>query len=208
MVAFFGFREATVEDGEALVVWLLEQQVPHEQRLDQLREATSGWCRAQHIEPPTLDRLERVIRSALRTYGERLRGAVLERLGPAGLARLDGLIAASLGDGSDSIEDGRSLLAVLKADPGPVGLESVLRMLEPEPSGEMWLRSVRDAWPFPANVRVAPALVAAVDLVDGGVSHEMMELGRARLRELVDSLEPTWQRRPGRRPPVRPLKTV
>ena len=42
---FFGFREATVRDGGALVAWLLEQQVPHEQRLDQLREAAYGWCR-------------------------------------------------------------------------------------------------------------------------------------------------------------------
>ena len=42
--AYFGFREATVRDGGALVAWL-QQQVPHEQRLDQLREAAYGWCR-------------------------------------------------------------------------------------------------------------------------------------------------------------------
>jgi hypothetical protein len=62
----------------------------------------------------------------LRTYDERLCGAVLERLRPERLARLDLLIAASPEDGSEAVEDGRSLLAVLKADPGPVGLESVL----------------------------------------------------------------------------------
>jgi TnpA family transposase len=124
--AFFGFREATVQDGEALVAWLLEHQVPHEQRLDQLREAADGWCRGHHLEPPTPDRLERLIRSALRTYDERLCRTVLGRLGPEGQARLDGLIAASPEDGSEAVEDGRSLLAVLKADPGPVGLESVL----------------------------------------------------------------------------------
>jgi hypothetical protein len=35
-------------------------------------------------------------------------------------------IAASPEDGSEAVEGGRSLLSVLKADPGPVGLESVL----------------------------------------------------------------------------------
>jgi len=115
---FCGFREATVQDGEALVVWLLEHQVPHEQRLEQLREVAYGWCRGNRLEPPTPDRLERLIRSALRTYDERLCRAVLQRLGPEGQARLDGLIAASPEDGSEAVEDGRSLLAVLKADPG------------------------------------------------------------------------------------------
>jgi hypothetical protein len=47
-------------------------------------------------------------------------------IGPGGLALLDGLIAAGLEDPSEPVEDGRSLLAVLKADPGPVGLDSVL----------------------------------------------------------------------------------
>jgi segregation and condensation protein B len=77
--------------------------------------------------------------------------------------------------------------------------------LEPDPSGEVRLRSVPEPWPFPANVRVAPALVAAVDIADGGLSHELMELGRIRLRELVERMEPSWQRRPDRRRPVRPL---
>jgi segregation and condensation protein B len=73
------------------------------------------------------------------------------------------------------------------------------------PGGEVWLRSVPEPWPFPANSRIAPSLVTAVDLVDGDLSHDLVELGRARLRELVDGLEPSWQRRPDRRRPVRPL---
>jgi hypothetical protein len=42
--AFFGFREATVQDAQAWSTWLLDNQVPHEQRVDQLREAAYGWC--------------------------------------------------------------------------------------------------------------------------------------------------------------------
>jgi hypothetical protein len=90
--------------------------------------------------------------------------------------------------------------------PEPDLVEVVERYaLDPEAGGEVWLRSVPEPWPFPANLRVAPALVTAVDLADGGLSHELVELGRARLRELVDGLEPSWQRRPDRRRPVRPL---
>jgi segregation and condensation protein B len=77
--------------------------------------------------------------------------------------------------------------------------------LDPEPDGDVWLRSVPEPWPFPPNLRVAPALVTAVDLADGGLSHELMELGRAQLRELVDGLQPSWHRRPYRRRPVRLL---
>jgi len=62
--AFFGLREATVQDGHALVAWLVEQQVPHEQRLDQLREAAYGWCRGNRLEPPTPDRIVPIAQAA------------------------------------------------------------------------------------------------------------------------------------------------
>jgi hypothetical protein len=37
------------------------------------------------------------------------------------------------------------------------------------------------------------------------LSAEIADLARVRVRELVDGLEPSWQRRPDRRRPVRPL---
>jgi hypothetical protein len=52
--AFFGFPRRPSKTGEMLVAWLLEQQVPHEQRLDQLREAAYGWCRGHHLEQTRL----------------------------------------------------------------------------------------------------------------------------------------------------------
>jgi hypothetical protein len=76
--------------------------------------------------------------------------------------------------------------------------------LEPDPSGDLVLRSVPDPWPFPPQLRVVPELVAAVDLADGPAL-ELVELGRARLSELAADLDPSWQRRSRRRPAVRPL---
>jgi segregation and condensation protein B len=76
--------------------------------------------------------------------------------------------------------------------------------LEPDPAGDLLLRSVPEPWPFPAQMRVVPELVAAVDLADGPAL-DLLELGRTRLVELTEGLDPSWQRRSRRRLPVRPL---
>jgi segregation and condensation protein B len=76
--------------------------------------------------------------------------------------------------------------------------------LDPDPTGDLLLRSVPEPWPFPAQMRVEPELVAAVDLADGPAL-DLVELGRARLVELTDGLDPSWHRRSRRRLPVRPL---
>jgi segregation and condensation protein B len=76
--------------------------------------------------------------------------------------------------------------------------------LDPDPSGDLVLRSVPEPWPFPAQMRVVPELVAAVDLADGPVL-DLVELGRAHLIELSADLEPSWHRRARRRRAVRPL---
>ena len=76
--------------------------------------------------------------------------------------------------------------------------------LEPDPAGELLLRSVPEPWPFPPQLRVVPELVAAVDLADGPAL-ELVELGRARLVELTADLEPLWRRRSRRGASVRPL---
>jgi hypothetical protein len=76
--------------------------------------------------------------------------------------------------------------------------------LEPDPAGDLLLRSVPGPWPFPAQMRVVPELVAAVDVADGPAM-DLLELGRARLVELTDGLDPSWRRRSRRWLPVRPL---
>jgi chromosome segregation and condensation protein ScpB len=76
--------------------------------------------------------------------------------------------------------------------------------LEHDPTGDLLLRSVPEPWPFPAHMRVVPDLVAALDLADGPAL-DLVEVGVARLVELTDGLDPSWQRRPRRRLQVRPL---
>jgi segregation and condensation protein B len=77
--------------------------------------------------------------------------------------------------------------------------------LEPDPTGDVVLRSVPEPWPFPPQLRVAPELVAAVDLVDG-LATELVDVGRARLVELSAAVsDMAWYRRPQRGRPVRPM---
>jgi segregation and condensation protein B len=89
--------------------------------------------------------------------------------------------------------------------PEPMLIDLIERYaLEPDPSGDLLLRSVPEPWPFPPQLRVVPELVAAVDLADSP-SVDLAELGRTRLVDVAASIEPSWQRRPRRPRPVRPL---
>src|SRR5262245_38706561 len=74
---FLGFREATVEDGEALVAWLDEQVLPDDQHLDHLHEMVLDRCRALRLEPPTPERIDRLVRSALHAFEKRFCAATL-----------------------------------------------------------------------------------------------------------------------------------
>src|SRR5439155_23235552 len=69
---------------------------------------------------------------------------------------------------------------------------------------DLVLRAVPDAWPFPPHLRVTPELVAALDLTEA-VEPFLAELGRRRLAGLIDGLQPSWQCRPQRRRPLRPI---
>jgi segregation and condensation protein B len=66
------------------------------------------------------------------------------------------------------------------------------------------LRSVPEPWPFPPHARVAPAVVAALDLAEA-TDVRLVELGNGRIAELARDVVGDWLRRPPRRRPVRPV---
>jgi hypothetical protein len=123
MRGVFGFREATRADEETLTAWLAEEVCPVELGPDELVDAVLVRCRALQIEPP--GRIERIIGSARARFEQRFCAQTVERLGPQCAARLEGLVdEASVG------LPGQRLLAQLKADPGRVGLETLLREID------------------------------------------------------------------------------
>jgi TnpA family transposase len=131
--AFLGVREATVADQQQVTDWVAAHALPQTQHPEALRTAFLQRCRALGLEPPTPDRVERHVRSALAVYDERICTVVLRRLPPETRVRLDGLLdvapptpaAAPAGAPSPAGPPGQSALAELKRDAGPLSVETV-----------------------------------------------------------------------------------
>lgn len=109
-----GFHPATVQDQQRWVEWLATEQCPVEQNRDRLEVALRQRCRSESAEPPSEGRIERVIGSALRQHETAFSALILDRLGSAPCAAMQTLV------------ESEGLLAEVKADPGPLGLDTLL----------------------------------------------------------------------------------
>ena len=128
------FGRPTRSDEDHLAAWLSEEVCSVELSEGRLREALLARCRAEHIEPP--GRLERILAAAGAAFDKRFCAQVVARLSAESQGRLEALI----GDGADGA------LAELKADPGHLGLETLMNeiaMLEPRPCARPAGRPVR-----------------------------------------------------------------
>ncbi|MEV0052438.1 hypothetical protein AB0H34_18275 [Saccharopolyspora shandongensis] len=105
---------------DKLAAWLAEEVCPVELSDERLREAVLVRCRAEHIEPP--GRLDRIVGSARSTFEQRFCQRTTERISEECVTALEGLVAEQ--------DTARGLLADLKADPGQVGLETLLREID------------------------------------------------------------------------------
>jgi TnpA family transposase len=123
--AFLGFREPTVQDAEELAVWLSEHVLPQGHADEHVNAAAYERLRDLGIEPPTPDRLERVLASASSAFEERFCTEIVSRLPPAALGRLEDLLSAAT-EGGETAEPEHSVLQQLKMDPGRAGLDNVL----------------------------------------------------------------------------------
>jgi hypothetical protein len=119
-----GFREANTSDTSDLVAWLGSAVLPQTRELEHVKAMLYERCRALRLEPPTPERIERLVRSALHAHDEQFCTAIYERLSPATRARLDDLLAPPRAD-TASVEATVAVLHFLKADPGRASLESI-----------------------------------------------------------------------------------
>ena len=115
-----GFREATVGDENKLAGWLAEEVCPLELSEDRLREALVARCRIQRIEPPAPSRIERVLGAAREGFDQHFTARTIAGLSDQAIAGPGGAGCRRGGD------DTPGLLAELKADPGRLGLETLL----------------------------------------------------------------------------------
>ena len=126
-----GFREATVADGETLITWLCTQILPTTRRPDHLKEAMMQRCRVLRIEPPTPERLDRLIRSAVHREDTRVGTEILHRLSAATQGQLETLLSPADSPASDPDASApplaRTLLQELRADPGRATLDNLFQ---------------------------------------------------------------------------------
>ncbi len=124
---FFGFRETTVEDAFELTKWLQEKVLAYDRQESHLQATAYQRLRSLKLEPPSSDRMERLIRSAVRTCEETFCSTIFEQLSSQTLIKLDALLRT---DGA--LEDEQSQLQksdfnVLKTDAGRTSLDSILK---------------------------------------------------------------------------------
>jgi hypothetical protein len=123
---FLGFREVGGRDTAGLAAWLRATVLSQTRELEHVKAALYERCRELRLEPPTPDRVDRLVRSTLHAHEKQFCTAIQRRLSPTTRARLDDLLAPPRDDAA--LAD-VALLHFLKADPGRASLESIQEAL-------------------------------------------------------------------------------
>ncbi len=118
----FGFREATRADERELSDWLAGEVCPVELDDQRVGEALLARCRAEKIEPP--GRADRIVGAARSAFEHEFCERTVSRLTGGAVSSLEELVA------TDEPESGTGVFSRLKADPGPLGLETLLREID------------------------------------------------------------------------------
>ncbi|WP_223070530.1 DUF4158 domain-containing protein [Paenibacillus caui] len=129
---FFGFREATVQDAEEMTQWLCEHVLYHDQDPKHIETFVNNRFRELQLESPSAERIDRLIRSAIRSHEERFFESIYKRLNPGTLQNLDALIE-SVNDMKDDEAEFTSDVSDqitfqdLRSDSGRAGVKTIFR---------------------------------------------------------------------------------
>lgn len=130
--ALFGFREATVGDGENLIALLCEHILAHTRHADHIKLAVYKRLRDLKIEPTTPDRIDHLVKSAVHTFETKFCEGILQRLSASTREKLDALLMPTQENVPEKEQDpqtekGWALLYHLRTDPGRATLENLLK---------------------------------------------------------------------------------
>ncbi|WP_198541164.1 DUF4158 domain-containing protein, partial [Parafrankia soli] len=138
---YFGFRECSVPDADKAADWLAVEVCEKEWQVDRVRAELLAHLREERIEPPTRDRIRRIIGSALRQAEQTQTARIASRVPPDAIPRLLALIAKSA-DPGDAVEGqeendgalfgaaeaaGVDVFAVIREEPGNVSVKTIER---------------------------------------------------------------------------------
>jgi TnpA family transposase len=125
---FLGFRECSNDDLDDLSAWLLENIIPNDHTDDHITLAAQSWFREINVEPPTPDRMDRVIKSAIRTHEDTFFKMIYDSIPTSSQVMIDDLLNTDYNDEDiESPAHENITFNDLKTDPGRASLESVLK---------------------------------------------------------------------------------
>lgn len=118
-----------------MVDWLKAKIIESSQRIEPITEVVYQRFRELQIEPPTEDRIERLIKSAIASHETDFCNQTLSKLTTQTLAKIDILLTTNDLEDSESGKSPKEKLrtsdfAFFKTDPGAVGLGSFLTEIE------------------------------------------------------------------------------
>ncbi len=131
---FLGVTEATVKDAQNLTAWLETQVLAYDLKLESLEIAAAERLGHLKIELPTPERLQRIVRSAIRRFESNFSNSIAQELSSSVRKKLDELLETTSDNNSENPEEAEntaphnnpSPLAILKSDPGRLGLDSLI----------------------------------------------------------------------------------
>lgn len=123
---YFNFRVVTVADTQEVTDWL-NNHISHQNVEDEhLKEQVYKKFREMKIEPPTPDRIDRLVRSVIYTYETRFFRETFNKISKDSLFKMSALIDDCISYEESDIADNSFLsFSELRNDPGRIGLESV-----------------------------------------------------------------------------------
>lgn len=127
---FFGFREASVADFHSLSEWLSENVLAFDRNEQHLSETVYQRLRELKIEPPTAERVERLIRSALHSYEQNFCATTSSQIPSETKAKIDAILNTDQGLEEQSTQSQGEDFNNLKTDPGRVGLDSLFKEID------------------------------------------------------------------------------
>lgn len=128
---YFNFREPTLEDTTSISEWLCKNVLYYDLDLEHLKVETYKHLRELHIEPPSTDQVERLIKSAIFNYENHFFEDTLKKLTKSSIVKMDILINDLTSYDENNLDSNTNSDSIsfsyLRADPGRIGLESVFR---------------------------------------------------------------------------------
>lgn len=124
---FLGYKLATLDDSKKLISWLIEQTKDGPYTMPQYREKAYFFLKEQQVEPFTLKKIDRYIRSAIHQFEKQFFANIAKQLSSQSVKLVNGLLYndAQTNDSKKDITDDEITLRRLKADVSGVKLKHV-----------------------------------------------------------------------------------